>query len=397
MSKQASGKVSIWSRISITWLFLILLFFCSFAPLCAGYYLIERNMYAVTIEAYAESFTAVAAGITHEGDTDLTVTSTIERGLSSVTEKYLVSYYLIDGEFRSTYLGSSNLGKQNLLPINTEVVSQRYRGHADWLLFDDPYRGDLIYTMTPLVNSSSLVCIYPVSQLDDRLQRSLLTLGVILIFSISAAFFGTATILRYVSRPAEKLVHTMRNPSLPSEVDDYAHWHNELGEMCSAYLTRARDYRESLETINSLNDQRRESEIEVLQNQINSHFIYNTLNNIQWLASAHRTDDVITTVKALDLLLRAWALNDTDFVTIEEEMNYVEAYLVAQKIRFNDVFDFKFDLDVLLMQMKTPKFILQPIVENSIYHGFIDADRKGGHITISMRRRGHRIVIEVLD
>ena len=112
--------------------------------------------------------------------------------------------------------------------------------------------------------------------------------------------------------------------------------------------------------------------MEALQGQINYHFIYNTLNNIQWLAQAKKMDEVIATVSALDKLLRACAYTTEDLITIEKELEYVESYLIAQKIRFGDVFTFEFDLDVLLLQMKIPKFVLQPIVENSIYHGLMN-------------------------
>ena len=71
--------------------------------------------------------------------------------------------------------------------------------------------------------------------------------------------------------------------------------------------------------------------------------------------------------------------------------------MTAQKIRFEDLFTFNFVADPLLLQMKIPKFILQPLVENSIYHGFIDGNRQIGHIEIQVSRRGHRIDIMVED
>lgn len=202
---------------------------------------------------------------------------------------------------------------------------------------------------------------------------------------------------RVFLKPARALVLTMRNPEMDASIDPYVGWNNEIGRMCAAYLDRFNEYRESLREINQLNNERRESEIDVLQNQINAHFIYNTLNNIQWLASAHRTDDVIHTAQSLDILLRACARNDSDYVSIEEEITYVEAYLASQKIRFNHVFDYSFQLDPLLMQMKIPKFIIQPIVENSIYHGFLDANRQNCHIKVTISRRGYRVIIEVYD
>ena len=106
---------------------------------------------------------------------------------------------------------------------------------------------------------------------------------------------------------------------------------------------------------------------------------------------------MIHTAKSLDTLLRGLANNDSDFVRLEEEIAYVDAYLSSQRIRFRDVFDYEFQIDPLLLMSKIPKFIIQPIVENSIYHGFLDAHRKNGHIRIDIRSRGHRILITVED
>ena len=141
-----------------------------------------------------------------------------------------------------------------------------------------------------------------------------------------------------------------------------------------------------------------DTQVRVLQTQINSHFVYNTLNNIQWLAKAGRIDDVIATVTSLDKLLRATA-TDGDYVSIEDELDLVEAYLTAQKIRFGNMFSFAFEIDPLLLQMQIPRFILQPLVENSVYHGFVDCarERAQGKIRIVVTRRGHRIDIAIED
>ena len=202
---------------------------------------------------------------------------------------------------------------------------------------------------------------------------------------------------KYLILPMRQLLSALRYPGDEQKILPYRQWNSEVGRICNAYLERSREYRDSLAQIGKLSAEQRASEIEVLQNQINAHFIYNTLNNIQWLASANRMEDVVHTAQSLDILLRACARNDSDYVSIEDEMTYVGAYLSAQKIRFHDLFDYTFELDPLLMQMKIPKFIVQPIVENSIYHGFLESDRTGGQIRVSVFRRGYRVIIEVYD
>jgi len=217
-----------------------------------------------------------------------------------------------------------------------------------------------------------------------------------LLLGLAGILAAVLILRRYLVIPMRQLLYTIRNPNAESRITPYAGWNSEIGRVCGAYLERFQEYQDSLEQIERLSTERRDSEIEVLQNQINAHFIYNTLNNIQWLASANRMDDVVHTAQSLDILLRACAKNDSDYVAIEDEMTYVGAYLSAQKIRFHDLFDYTFELDPLLMQMKIPKFIVQPIVENSIYHGFLEGSG-GGKIRVSVFRRGYRVIIEVYD
>lgn len=229
----------------------------------------------------------------------------------------------------------------------------------------------------------------------QRAESGLIVLALLL--GLAGNLSAALILRRYLVVPMRQLLYTIRNPNAENRITPYTGWNSEIGRVCGAYLERFQEYQDSLEQIERLSAERRNSEIEVLQNQINAHFIYNTLNNIQWLASANRMDDVVRTAQSLDILLRACAKNDSDYVAIEDEMTYVGAYLSAQKIRFHDLFEYTFELDPLMMQMKIPKFIVQPIVENSIYHGFLEGSSSGGIIRVSVFRRGYRVIIEVYD
>lgn len=325
------------------------------------------------------------------------VITEVKQQLKYVFDNYTLTYYLLDTNDQIEYFDSSNLNGENLFPLDKAIALQMKNADGGPYFLSDAYRGRLCYMISDMESEWTLVCIFPTSQFvqsNDELARILAISLAIMSGLLLLSFF---IVRKFVIVPTRCLMHTMRNPSLPSLIDDYAIWKNEIGQLCTTYLTRASDYKESLLQIKKLSNERRESEIEVLQNQINSHFIYNTLNNIQWLASANRMDDVVKTVKSLDMLFRAWMLADRDFVTIEEELGYVEAYLIVQKIRFNDVFDYVFDIDFMQMQMKIPRFVLQPIVENCIYHGFLDPKLNDGHIKISLLRRGFKIIIEIYD
>ena len=320
------------------------------------------------------------------------ISPAVEQTVACLSGGKPCSWYILDS---GDTIAASGCTSGNIFPL--EQYPSPGNLNAGYLVHTNPYRGKALYLFSRLNAAYSLVVIYPTSNLSGAWQEFAPLIPAALLLAL--IFTGLALLLLrvYFITPAKNLLHTMRNPSMEAKITAYTGWSSEIGTMCTSYLERFREYHDSLEEINRLNAEQRTSEIEVLQNQINAHFIYNTLNNIQWLASANRMDDVVHTAQSLDILLRACARNDSDYVTIEEEMTYVDAYLSSQKIRFNDVFDYEFRLDPLQMQMKIPKFIVQPIVENSIYHGFLDAGRTNGHIRVSLFRRGYRIVIEVFD
>ncbi len=310
---------------------------------------------------------------------------------------YVFSLFLLDENNRVVHAEHYNAVEENPLPLSKEFSSRVPPQGVSIDTLQDTYRGSLLYIGTRVGPLYHLYAVFPTRQFAG-VTSVFLRLSVVTALLLFGGSLAVYLLMRhYFLSPAKALLRAVRNRERPRAIEPYLGWKNEMGALCTAYYDREADYNATIVKINQLNDEKREAELDVLQNQINSHFIFNTLNNVQWLASAGRTDDVIKTVQALDQLLRACAHNESDFVTIEEELGYVEAYLTIQQIRFGENFRFEIDVDPLQLQMKVPKFILQPLVENSIYHGFLDIGKTDGFIQISLRRRGHRIDIRVRD
>lgn len=118
--------------------------------------------------------------------------------------------------------------------------------------------------------------------------------------------------------------------------------------------------------------EKRKTEFRALQNQINPHFLYNTLDSIVWLAEKQRSDDVITTVIALARFFRISISKGETFIPVEDEISHIKNYLTIQKIRYVDKFEYSFEIDSEIYGYRVMKLILQPIVENAIYHGVGD-------------------------
>jgi two-component system, sensor histidine kinase YesM len=141
----------------------------------------------------------------------------------------------------------------------------------------------------------------------------------------------------------------------------------------------------------------KKAELRALQAQVNPHFLYNTLDTIIWMAEAKKNDQVVEIVSALSSFFRISLSKGMDWITIGEEVERIRSYLTIQKMRYRDIMDFNIDIDQDVAQNTILKLILQPLVENALYHG-IKNKREGGTISVRARKKGEdEVIIEVED
>ncbi len=137
-------------------------------------------------------------------------------------------------------------------------------------------------------------------------------------------------------------------------------------------------------------------ELRVLEYQINPHFLYNTLDSINWLAMENNQTEISQMVNGLSKLFRLILSKGKEVISLKEEFEMVSIYLGIQKIRFGDRFEYTLMLDAKVSQYPISKLVLQPLVENSIVHG-IRRSRKPGKISLSGKRIDGKIVLEICD
>ncbi|MFP4511174.1 MAG: sensor histidine kinase [Spirochaetaceae bacterium] len=166
----------------------------------------------------------------------------------------------------------------------------------------------------------------------------------------------------------------------------------------------SRDFNIMIGEIKSLMNQnaarqteKRKSELQALQNQITPHFVYNTLDSIIWMAEGREHERVITMTSALARLLRLSISQGNELVTVSSELQHVENYLTIQRMRYSpEKVDFHIEAEPATLPLKTLRIILQPLVENAIYHGLRTRDQ-GGHIAIRVFRDQNTLLCEVRD
>jgi two-component system sensor histidine kinase YesM len=140
----------------------------------------------------------------------------------------------------------------------------------------------------------------------------------------------------------------------------------------------------------------KDSELKALESQINPHFLYNTLDLVSWLALLDGNERIATLVSSLSDMMRYNIKNNNKLVTIAQEIEHIKNYMNILFIRHNDKFDINIDIPAQLTSVKIPKLILQPLVENSILHGFQTMSKKG-YISIKGNIENSNIIITVED
>ncbi|MEB3103578.1 cache domain-containing sensor histidine kinase [Ferviditalea candida] len=230
-----------------------------------------------------------------------------------------------------------------------------------------------------------LVHSIPLKYLTERtdLVRNI-TILMFLIFititSIISIFFALK-----VTRPIKKLSGLMKYVEMGNfQVDLKIRSRDEVGMLARSFNSMVATTRELIEKNYYIEIKQKEAELYALQSQINPHFMYNTLETIGMAVEEGETGLVVEMVTLLGRMLRFSLSNKSKLVTIDEEVQHVRDYLTIQKIRFEDRVNFMIDPKIDIHLLYTPKFILQPIVENAIKHGL--ELRKGVHIQISINQ-----------
>jgi len=246
--------------------------------------------------------------------------------------------------------------------------------------------------------------IVGVTYLNALIENRVKIQSYYLILALISVFF-IILISLLLSRRISKPIKSLRLSMKKVEVGNFAinikekierDPPDEIGDLAKDFNIMISKIKELMSQILSEQEQKRDYELKALQAQINPHFLYNTLDSIIWLAANNKSGEVLQITSALAKLFRIGISKGEQFITVEEEIEHVKSYLTIQKMRYKDKFDYCIDVDPSIMPFKTIKIILQPFVENAIYHGI---KNKPGHgkIDINGRKEKSGILFEIID
>ena len=215
-----------------------------------------------------------------------------------------------------------------------------------------------------------------------------------IIFSVVAAWSLSRSIYAPIKKLHEITATITKNDLQALVTSDNVDEITELGLSFNIMIGKIRDL---LDSKVKEQENLKKAEMRALQAQINPHFLYNTLDTIIWMAESKKNKQVIEIVSALSKFFRISLSKGKDWITIAEEIEQTRSYLTIQKIRYRDVLDFNIDFDERVSDNTILKLILQPLVENALYHG-IKNKRQGGTIYVRAKMKNeNEVLLEVED
>lgn len=211
---------------------------------------------------------------------------------------------------------------------------------------------------------------------SNQAQELYMLMAVIL---VAVALIISSIVSKGITRPIHKLQSSM---ALIQEGDFQAgnvevDSRNEIGSLTETFNVMTQKIQELMVQIIEEQQAKRKSELKALQSQINPHFLYNTLDSIIWMAEEGKNEEVVVMTASLAKLFRQIINNEEEEISIFQEVEYCRNYLIIQKMRYKDKLEFEIDLDPDIKGEKIIKLVLQPLIENAIYHGLKYKESKG--------------------
>lgn len=248
---------------------------------------------------------------------------------------------------------------------------------------------DLIYTLnTTEDNRWRIVGVNYTDELAAE-RRTQIIISVCITFFCSAiiALFVLLVYSKIVNNPLKRLMNAMyafENEAERFRFEGETEAVTELQALSDSFQHMTEKIRDLMEKVRKEESEVRKTELKALQAQINPHFLYNTLDSIQWMCERGKNEDAIKMVGALARLFRISISRGHELITIKEEIQHAESYLVIQSYRYKDQFSYRFDVQEGLEGYLCNKITIQPLIENAIYHG-IDRMVDVGRIDITVK------------
>lgn len=228
----------------------------------------------------------------------------------------------------------------------------------------------------------------------EDLKNQFLVIGVgAVLIAVAASVYFSGKLCRNLHKLTEKM-EEIRGGNLMVRSDIRAQ--DEIGVLSNTFNDMVARMRGLLEEVRRKERLKREAEQSVLATQIEPHFLYNSIDSIQYVAHMRQETEIEQVANALSELLRSVLSDRNEFITLWEEKEYIENYITIERFKYRNDFKLLWDVDEALWTWRIPKLLLQPVVENALIHGIADRE-SGGVIQIKICRQENLVIVKIMD
>lgn len=294
----------------------------------------------------------------------------------ATSDQSLSGIYRLDYDtIKESFMSSNNFIERNIL--DTKVYAGFYSiSNTDWFMVT-------ILPAPPLIHESNHL----------MLQIALLYAGFLVLALIFANVLAHSITGR-LSSVIRQMQTVRHGPPTPMESPQA---HDEIGDLIDTYNYMTRKMYELMEKQAKAAEDLRIAEFNSLQAQINPHFLYNTMDMINWMALQGQTEEISHAVQSLSRFYKLTLSRKKGISTIARELEHVTIYVQLQNMRYHDSIELITDIPDELSEYQIPKLTLQPVVENSILHGILEKESKSGTIVITGWMENKDIVLLISD
>ena len=236
-------------------------------------------------------------------------------------------------------------------------------------------------------------------RVEELLRRSNEAQSIYVLVAIglmAVALFFSRFVAKSITLPIQRLCDSMEQEGDFSVSDIVVDSENEIGSLTKSFNVMTQRIHELMAQNIREQEAKRKSELKALQSQINPHFLYNTLDSIIWMAEGKKNEEVVLMTASLARLLRQSISNEDELVSIGQEIEYARGYLTIQKMRYKDKLEFWIEVEPSILNIRLIKLVLQPVIENAIYHGLKYKESRGLLLVKGFMKNGNA-VLQVID
>lgn len=315
-----------------------------------------------------------------------------QKNLSSLYEDTVSDTFFVSLNDRIiSHTEKKYIGSTLYLPQSNSDDKKLFRFSDAYTYYEETFEHESLLNslqLSALISNDSLLNTQKII-----LRNISISLVLVMIFAILFVLFISRKLIQSITNLQQNMDTFVENHNSYTDLPSS----NEIAVLENSFNKMAHEIDSLISEIKAEKDKQALAELKALQSQINPHFLYNALGAISWKAKENRQYEIDDMIISLSTFFRIGLHKGDDMITVAEELQHLQSYIDIENTRFPGLFDITYDIAPEVINQVIPKIILQPIVENSINHGFRNPNFNHGLIQVRMYRKDSNLCFEVID